>query len=278
MPEFYLRADLASGALAGCDSPETLLAWAQRAAAAAPTEAIYRQREGRKTLRLALGSKTYFLKLHTGVGWREVLKNLVRGRLPALDASREFRAIHSLADAGIAMPGIAAYTRADEAPATRRSLLLTDDLLDTQSLEVLCAHWAADPPHSAVRYRVLRGVADIARRMHGAGWQHRDFYLCHIHVVPASLGRPAPVFYLIDLHRARRRNRLPQRWRIKDLAGMYFSAMQCGLTRRDLLRFLKYYSGGGLRAALQENPRIWRLVQRKAARLYVKTYGVEPPL
>ncbi|MEZ5568371.1 MAG: lipopolysaccharide core heptose(I) kinase RfaP [Halioglobus sp.] len=278
MAERFLREDLATGALSGCESAQSLLAWAERAAVDAPPEAIYRQREGRMTLRLALGSNTFFLKLHTGVGWRELLKNLLRGGLPALDAGREYRAIHSLADAGIAVPRIAAYARADEAPATRRSLLLTDALPGTQSLEQLCADWAFEPPQAAVRHRVILGVANIARRMHGAGWQHRDFYLCHVHVIAASLAHPCPVFYLIDLHRARRRHRLPQRWRVKDLAGLYFSAMRCGLTRRDILRFLRYYSDGGLRAALRHNPRIWRRVQRKASRLYVKTYGVEPSL
>tara|TARA_R110000823_G_scaffold125385_3_gene252025 strand:+ start:17399 stop:18259 length:861 start_codon:yes stop_codon:yes gene_type:complete len=277
MPESFRRAELAAGALAGCEGAEELLAWAEQVARAAPAEAVYRQREGRKTLRVQLEGRTFFLKLHSGVGRREILKNLARGQRPVLDASSEFRALRSLAAAGIATPGVAAYACSDEAPATRRSMILTDDLTDTLSLEQLCVQWRSQPPPFALRLSVLHAVADIARRMHGAEWQHRDFYLCHLHVDPARLDRPRPAFYLIDLHRARRRAPLPQRWRVKDLAALYFSAMDCGLTERDLLRFLRQYSADGLRQALGRNRSMWRRVQKKANRLYVKTHGVEPP-
>jgi len=62
------------------------------------------------------------------------------------------------------------------------------------------------------------------------------------------------------------------------LAGLYFSAMNCGLQRRDLLRFIRHYSEGGLRQALGEDARLWRQVERRARQLYRKGDGTEPPV
>jgi len=277
MSEWFLRPGLAAGPLAGCESVEDLLAWAERTARDAPAGAVYRQREGRKTLRVRVLDQSFFLKLHSGVGHREILKNLARGQRPVLDAGWEYRALRALAAAGIYTPGVAAYACSDEAPATRRSMILTDDLTGTLSLEQVCRTWRLQPPPFAARLRLLCAVAEVARRMHDAHWQHRDFYLWHLYVDPAQFARPRPVLHLIDLHRARCRTPLPRRWRVKDLSALYFSAMQCGLGTRDLLRFMQHYNSGGLRTALGPDRRLWRRVHRKAARLYRKTYGVEPP-
>jgi heptose I phosphotransferase len=114
--------------------------------------------------------------------------------------------------------------------------------------------------------------------MHGAGINHRDFYICHFHLDESSLAEPSLRCYLIDLHRAQIRRRTPRRWRVKDLAGLYFSAMDCGLQRRDLLRFMRHYSEGGLRRALGEDARLWRQVERRARQLYRKGHGTEPPV
>ena len=46
------------------------------------------------------------------------------------------------------------------------------------------------------------------------------------------------------------------RWRNKDLAALYFSALDIGLTRRDKLRFLRSYFQQPLRQTLQEEGRL----------------------
>jgi len=50
------------------------------------------------------------------------------------------------------------------------------------------------------------------------------------------------------------------------------------LQRRDLLRFIRHYSEGGLRQALGEDARLWRQVERRARQLYRKGDGTEPPV
>lgn len=281
MAEFFLRRDFAAAdsgdALSRCRDPLALLRWAATIAARAAPEDIYRDREGRRTLRFPRGGATYFLKLHTGIGWGEIIKNLLQLRRPVLGADNEYRAVRALTGTGVDTMTVAAYARSGCNPAARQSMLVTDDLVGTVSLEAYCADWATRPPPLAVRLRLIRKLADSARRMHAAGINHRDFYLCHFHLDESSLERADPRCHLIDLHRAQLRRAVPFRWRVKDLAGLYFSAMDCGLTRRDLQRFAHHYSAGGLRQATGRDSRLWRRVEYKARRLYIREHGREPP-
>ena len=272
MNEHYLRADLAEET-----QLEGLFNWAEEVAGSAAPEDVYRNKEGRKTLRFERNGKSYFLKLHSGVGWSEILKNLLQLRLPVLGASNGYRAVSDLRDIGVDTMSVAAYASEGVNPATLHSLIVTDDLVGTISLEDYCADWAEHPPAVAVRLRIIKKLADSAASMHRAGINHRDFYLCHFHLDPQSLGDTDIRCYLIDLHRAQIRDKTPRRWRVKDLAGLYFSAMDSGLSSRDVLRFMHHYCPGGLREALGPQAALWRDVELRAAKLYQKEHGRQPP-
>ena len=277
MAEFYLAGPLARGELAQVRGPRALLAWADRIAGQAAPGDLYREKDGRRTLRFLYYGQPYFLKLHTGVGWIEIVKNLLQLRLPVVSASNEYRAVLALQRAGVYTLTIGAYARLGWNPAAVRSMIVTSELAGTVSLEHYCANWAALPPAPGVRMRLVCALADCARRMHGAGINHRDFYLCHFHLDEWSLQEQVTRCYLIDLHRAQIRDETPRRWQVKDLAGLYFSAMDCGLARRDLLRFMHHYSPGGLRRALGRDRRLWQRVERQAQKLYRKAHGSAPP-
>lgn len=272
MAEQFLREDIASRLGAGGAIP-----WARQIAQQAGPEDIFRNKEGRTTLRFVLDSRPYFLKLHLGIGWREIFKNLLQLRLPVTSARNEYEAVRRLTEIGIPTLTVAAYTCEGSNPAHRQSLLVTDELTGTVSLEDFCAEWSTRPPPFPVRSKLIRVLADSARLMHEAGINHRDFYLCHFHLEPDTLDDPQPRCHLIDLHRAQLRDVTPRRWRIKDLAGLYFSAMDCGLQRRDLLRFLRHCSPGGLRSALGPDARFWQQVDSRARALYRRERGTEPP-
>ncbi len=261
----------------GATSAGALLAWGSDIAGQAVAKDIFRNKEGRKTLRFTLAGRYYFLKLHSGVGWGEVAKNLVQLRLPVVSARNEFEAARALQEIGVDTLSVAAFASEGRDPATMHSLLVTDDLVGTVSLEDFCSDWARRPPSFTVRKRLTVKLADTARRMHGAGINHRDFYLCHFHLDPETLSQPTVRCYLIDLHRAQIRASTPRRWRIKDLAGLYFSAMDCGLSQRDLLRFMRLYTPGGLRHALGSDAALWREVDARASRLYQSEHGRQPP-
>ncbi|MNY62040.1 Lipopolysaccharide core heptose(I) kinase RfaP [compost metagenome] len=73
---------------------------------------------------------------------------------------------------------------------------------------------------------------------------------------------------VIDLHRAQTRPTITSRWRNKDLAALYFSALDIGLTRRDKLRFLKGYFQQPLRQILSEEAGLLSWLDGKANKLY----------
>ena len=277
MAEAYLREDFATeGESLRCD-PAVLLDFAERVAGSARDDDVYRNREGRVTLRFQHAGRSFFLKLHRGIGWGEIFKNLLQARLPVPGAGNEYHAVRALRALGVDTLDVAAYAERGLNPAARHSMIVTDDLVGTESLEDYCADWRDTPPPFQTRLKILLKVADSAGRMHRAGINHRDFYICHFHLDEASLAQRSPRCYLIDLHRAQLRRRTPRRWKVKDMAGLYFSAMDCGLGRRDLLRFLSRYTPGGLRAALGPDAGFWREVQEKAQRLYRREHGREPP-
>jgi heptose I phosphotransferase len=241
---------------------------------------IFRDKEGRRTLRFELGGRGYFLKLHQGVGWSEIFKNLLQLRLPVIGASNEYLAIRALEKIPIATLSVAAYGRRGIDPATQLSFLITDELTGVESLEDFCGRWLAQPPAFALKRALLLRVADIARRLHGAGINHRDFYLCHflldvsVPVTAASVAeRP---LYLMDLHRAQIRGQVPRRWLIKDLGGLYYSALDIGLGRRDILRFVRAYGGRPLRELFGADRSFWQAVRNRAGQIYRRDHGREP--
>lgn len=242
----------------------------------APGELV-RAAPGRRTLRVSLGGRRYYLKLHTGVGWREIGKNLLVGRLPVVGASNEWRALARLRELGIAAPHAVGFGSRGWNPARRQSFILTEALPDTLTLEDLYRHRAAELGLRLQR-SLLRAVADIARTLHDHGINHRDFYLCHFRLALTADGAlPAePRLYLMDLHRAQIRRRTPFRWRAKDLGELYFSALETGLSWRDRLRFIRRYGQRRLRKTLDRDVVLWWAVRERARRLYMRHHGREP--
>ena len=57
---------------------------------------VYSEVANRRTLRFELNGKRYFLKAHSGVGWKEIFKNLLQLKLPVLGARNEWLAIRQL--------------------------------------------------------------------------------------------------------------------------------------------------------------------------------------
>lgn len=234
---------------------------------------VYREPRGanRRTLRFDLGGKGYFLKLHWGVGWREILKNLFSLRLPVLGASNEWRAIRRLDELGVETMSLAAYGQQGWNPAKLRSFVVTRELTNTLSLEDYCGDWENNPPPPVIKWQLIGRVAEMARRLHENGVNHRDFYICHFLLRQPWEGDPEQLhLFLIDLHRAQLRSRTPRRWVIKDVGSLYFSAMEIGLKKRDLLRFVRQYRGCSLRQALEDNPGFWQQVEQRAAALSAK--------
>lgn len=222
----------------------------------------FRALEQRQTLAFGVGERRYFIKRHRGARWPEILKNLLQGRLPVVSARNEYRAIRKLESLGVRAPALAGFGCRGLLPHTLASFLVTDDVGPHLSLEDYCRHWSDQPPAFTEKLWLLRQTAEIARTLHEGGVGHRDFYLCHL----LRTGPQAPLT-VIDLHRALVKTQLALRWKIKDLAGLYFSAWDIGLSRRDLYRFMRSYRGTSLKETLRNDLPFWDAVARRASKL-----------
>lgn len=234
---------------------------------------IYREVKGRKTLQFSLEGRSYFVKMHFGVGWREVFKNLLQLRMPILGAENEWRAIAKLEALDVATMKSVAYGSRGWNPVKRQSFIVTEDLSQTISLEDHCADWGKTKPKFQEKKQLIEKLAHISRTLHEGGVCHRDFYLCHflLHLEQSPTGAAVDEeskLSLIDLHRALIKKNLGKRWKLKDISGLYYSAMDTGLTQRDLLRFIKHYNGMDLRRCLTEKIDFWRAVEHRARSMY----------
>ncbi len=229
---------------------------------------VYREVKTRKTLRFEFKNKSYFAKIHLGVGWREIVKNFLTLRKPIISAANEWHAINKLNEVGIDTMTAVGFGERGLNPARIESFILTEDLVDTVSLEHYCADWLSKPPSFIFKTRLNTKLAEVSRKLHAAGVCHRDYYLCHFHL--DTLDLDSVKVSLIDLHRALIKNNLSKRWIIKDIGGLYFSAMNIGMTQRDYYRFMKTYSGTSLRECLTTQYPFWYAVEKRALKLYNK--------
>lgn len=229
---------------------------------------IARAKETRKTLRFEVNEQGFYLKLHHGTSLRIAINNLLRLRLPVLGADCEWNAIHRLSDNGInTMQGVAFGQRGNN-PLTCTSFIITKDLAPVIDLHEYSKNWRTTPPSFNVKQMIIRRLATMVRKMHQCGINHRDCYLGHFMLhLPFDSTEESLKISVIDLHRAQIRKTVPKRWRDKDLIGLYFSSMDIGLTKRDILRFMKIYFDKPLRSILEDEKALIKSSRKEAERI-----------
>jgi len=234
----------------------------------------FRDVRGRKTMQVTLNlankgvggvEKSYFIKQHFGVGWGEIFKNLLSFKKPILGAMTEVNAIQTLAKIGIATTPLVAFGQRGCNPATLQSFVLTEDLGDIISLEELCADWQTNPPTPNFKQQLIVSMAELAKKMHGAGLCHRDFYLCHFVLKKSELNAGKINLILIDLHRMLTQQNPHGNAVMKDMAGLIFSAKDSGFTAEDWALFKQHY--------LPQSEKFWQKVESRAEKLYQKFHS-----
>lgn len=241
-------------------------------------EQVYRDVAGRKTFSMQLNGQRYFVKYHSGVGWREIIKNLLQAKLPIISARTEYQAIQALHQIGVQTPQAVALAEWGYNPATKQSLLITRDIGAFVTLEEVIHGWVKQAPEPALRESLILAIAQVAKQMHSHGLYHRDFYLCHLclhsqsHKSAKSVKPSHPPVQLIvmDLHRCLRLAKPNKAWAIKDIAALYFSSMTAAssvFSAQDWQLFQQHYC--------YQDDAFWQRVYRRAERLYGKFHSAK---
>ena len=146
---------------------------------------VYRDVPGRRTLKVAIGERTYFAKLHYGVGWLEIFKNWVQLKKPVVGAANEYLACVGLHEEGITAPVPAAFAESADNVAQRRSFVLCDELAGYVSLEDVTEEWFDEAPSALTKHRLpLRG-GEVCPQVSRSGFRASGL----LHLPPVGRGR-----------------------------------------------------------------------------------------
>lgn len=198
----------------------------------------YRALDQRRTFRTEFKGQGFFIKIHEGYSPKELLKNLLAFKLPAIGAKRERDAILHLTKRGVKTMTLAAYGERGILPFWQTSFLITEELTNCHSLAEIANHWSTSSPTLLEKRNLIEKLAKSVKGMHDAGVNHQDCYICHF-----LLQEKTGDLFVIDLHRAEIHDKLPWRWKCKDLSALAFSVSALHLNRLDYFRFLRIYYG-----------------------------------
>jgi len=188
-----------------------------------------------------------FLKKHHIRTWRTWLRARLGLGPGETAAAAEARNVRRLADDGIDVMRLVAYGQELWPDGRLESFVLTEELAGYTQLDHFLRH--RFPVRELVRTvprcedldRLIAQVADVARRFHEAGYNHRDLYCCHFFIREPAPGRFE--VKLIDLQRVERRRRLRRRWIVKDLAQLAYSAPRDRISCTQKMAFVRHYLG-----------------------------------
>jgi heptose I phosphotransferase len=195
----------------------------------------------------AQGPRGVFLKRHhvrTWWSWLRAKLGMGPGETPG---RLEVRNVDRLVHAGIDVMEVLAFGERLHEDGRMESFLLTHALEGYVELQHFlrrrfpprdpCCIRPTDPELG----RLLDQMADIVRRFHEAGFNHRDLYCCHFFVREPDRGRFE--IRMIDLQRVQHRCRGRWRWIIKDLAQLAWSVPHDRVSCTQRLAFMRRYLG-----------------------------------
>jgi len=150
--------------------------------------------------------------------------------------AREFSIIRRLEQHGVPSlkPMLFATTKQN---GKWRAMLMTEELAGYQSLEELMMNGAVEAMTLHEKRRLLAAVADLVRRMHAAGVQHRSLYAKHLFVQREGNGYKVAI---IDLEKSRV-SLMPLLSMLSDLISLNYRTGNWSKTHR--LFFYRHYCG-----------------------------------
>jgi hypothetical protein len=152
----------------------------------------------------------------------------------------ELTSTNTLSAAGINTPKVVSYGELWGTLFEKRSFIITEKIPNAESIERKlpnCFNNPATVENLKLRRNFIAQLATFIKKFHDTGYCHRDLYFSHIFYSENSK------FYLIDLARVFKPTLLKQRFQIKDITQVYYSAPAKHFSRTDRLRFYMTYSG-----------------------------------
>lgn len=187
-------------------------------------------------LATASGGVKAVVKLFRNQGWRRQLERRLRGS----KAARSWRMALALTDAGLSTPEplLLIESERPDGPSLYVSRQL-EGFVEARYVFRALAQGTFDtefPELTAEAF--VDSIAGCAKRLHAAGFWHRDFSIGNLLLLPGSDEGGGITVHLVDLNRMRARRRLSLSQRTRDLCRLGFS-------RRELeRRFLDAYWNG----------------------------------
>ncbi|HEG43224.1 MAG TPA: hypothetical protein ENH94_04150 [Phycisphaerales bacterium] len=205
---------------------------------------------------------TLFLKRYDNPPILDQVKRWTQGGRRQSIADFDRLPAEILNEAGIKTPKTIAYGSQFKGMFERRSFIVTEKIPAAESIERKLPDFILEPsaPQAARAKRdFINALADFVRKFHETGYFHRDLYFAHI-----FFGENGE-FYLIDLQRTFKPKASAFKYRVKDIAQLYYSAPGNYFSRADRLRFYLRYAG---LSTLTASDRFFiRLVKSKAWRI-----------
>ncbi len=187
----------------------------------------------------SLPSTVVFLKRYDGPPILTQLRNWLASRRRISCGFFDFESTNKLAASGINTPKTLFYGEQWGIFFEKRSFIITEKIPNAESLERKlpdCFSGPATSENLKLRRNFITQLSSFVKRFHETNYCHRDLYFSHIFY--GDNGE----FYLIDLSRAFKPIVWRQRFRIKDIAQLYYSAPGRYFSKTDRLRFYVGYT------------------------------------
>jgi hypothetical protein len=183
---------------------------------------------------------TVFLKRYNSPPITLQLRNWLAHRTRISCGFVEWVSASQLTSAGVPVPRTIAYGEQWGGLFEKRSFIITEKIPNAEALERKLPECFDGQPTIANLKRRRQFIAQLAgfiKRFHETKHRHRDLYFSHI--FQDNNGG----FFLIDLARVFKPMVLRRRYRIKDIAQVYYSAPRRYFSNTDRLRFYLVYAG-----------------------------------
>jgi len=215
------------------------------------------------------GPRGLYLKKHHVRSLGSRIRAAVGAPPPATAGRVEAQNAGRLGLAGVEVMSLVAYGERLRRDGLVESFVLTEELAGYTPMDHFLMRRFPPLPEQRKRRRdphllaLIRRIAEIARRFHDAGFNHRDFYCGHFFVREPEPGRFD--VKMIDLQRVQYRRRFRGRWIVKDLAQLAWSAHRHWISRTQKMAFIRHYLG--VRKLRPEDKRLVRRVLGKQRRM-----------